>query len=1011
MKAGSVIRYFILIWMFHFMEQRLTYAQLPDFNVQHLDDGDGILTSNILKMVRDNKGFLWMLSPRYIQRFDGHSVKRFNAEGEDLLDIAADHNGKIWVSTQSGIKRFENDYKGFLDISIDYPSVVKLNVLQISDDNKVWVISGNGLFRYDPDTDSFRYHPIAGLEKQLFYRRIFRQSGSEFFIGDTHRLFAYNTRTGTVRSIPFLSVSAITPFSDDILWVTNSLLQVFEVNFKSGTVIPIHLSRFSPGLASGFLKIDAVIPVDHDNYLVNTNQGCFKYNRPAHWFTKATFHHYGTELPNNEINTSYFDNTGILWMLGLQGIIFFKPGEHTIGWLRGYNKEGNNWNNNVKAITGDHDGNIWMATAAGLSKLDIRSGTISSYHPENTASDVFLFPAIQGMVFDGKNLILGPGAGGPLIFNPATETFQKPVYPSGVEGQQLMKEVQKDYIYSIVSLAGGHHLVLADAHAYLITKDTYEISKVTFKGSDYILQTAVQELSGNLWIGTFKGLLYLDDRLNTLYSDSSFVPSNYISALLPVSRTVAWVGSVGVFEVTKTAGGLRKRKILPELDNQQITMLYRDQAGKIWIGADNGLYRYTENENKLEWFDIWDNVQNKQLNPGSLYRADDGTLFLGGKNGLNYFNPLRIESRHQNLNVLITAVTINQNDSLYPIYKTAQQKALLAGKPQRHLSENDVTEPLKLAWNQNSVEIEFVTAYFQNTQKLKYRYRLDGLDTGWVYNGTANKVRFSSLGSGKYTFSAAASFDGITWYETADPFLFTVFPPFWKRPWVVTLAGLMAVGIGYYLFRRRISAIRKQQASVYALKSRANSLEKEKAMVMYQSLKQQLNPHFLFNSLASLDSLIFVDQKLASKFLEGLSQTYRYILKNRDNELVDLGDEIRFAREYIGLQKARFQEGLVVNIAVEEQYYPFKIAPVTLQNLIENAIKHNIIADDDPLIIDIFVSADRLVVRNNLKRKKFVETSNRQGLQSMESLYQYLSSRKIEIIEEAGNFTVTIPLM
>ncbi len=1004
-----VIRYVTLLWMCCLLVSSGGYAQLPDFNVQFLDERDGIRTSNILKMVKDNHGFLWMLSPRYVQRFDGQNVKRFDVQGEDLLDIAADFQGNIWVSSQSGIKRYENDYKGFQEIRITGPLPVKLNVLQVTPDNQVWVISGKGLFRYDPPTDSFLHHPIPGMEQQLFYRRIFHRYGVEFFIGDTHQLFAYNTQTQTTRSIRFESVYAITPFSEDILWVTNARLQVFEVNFKTGTVVPIPMNRFYPKLASGFLRINAIVPFGKDNYLVNTSQGCFKYNRPAHTFTKATLYHYGSELANNEIFTSYFDKDGILWILGPQGIIFFRPGQHTIGWLRGYNKEGNDWNNTIKALAGDDAGNLWMATSTGLSGLNLKTGKIKSYHPESTPASVFQFPAIQGLVFDGTNLLLGPGAGGPLLFNPQTAAFKKPVYPHGEEGETLKKQVEQDYIYSIVTLASGDHLVLADTGCYLIEKDSYQLRQVTFTGADYILQTAAQDPSGHLWIGTFKGLLYLDAQLNTVYSDSSFSPNRFITALLPLNDTVTWAGSVGIFEVTKTAGGLLKKPILPELSKQQITMLYRDKAGKVWIGADNGLYRYTGNEDKLEWFDIWDNVQNRQLNPGSLYKASDGMLYLGGNNGLNYFNPQKIESRRQDLNVLITAVTINQDDSLYLMHKAELQKPLPVGKDGPGANDND--RFLELDWNQNSVEIEFVTAYFQNTQKLRYRYRMDGLDTGWVYNGTSNKVRFSSLLPGSYTFSVAASFDGISWHPGQHPFSFKISPPLWKRPWFIAFVLLTIISAGYYLFRRRIEAIRRQQANVYALQSRASSLEKEKALAMYESLKQQLNPHFLFNSLTSLDSLIFIDPKLASNFLEGLSRTYRYILKNRDNELVPLSEEISFAREYIALQKTRFQDGLLVNIAIDDEYIQLKIAPVTLQNLIENAIKHNILAEDNPLVIDIFTTGRQLVIRNKLNRKKFVETSNRQGLANMESLYQYLSSRKLEIIEEPETFTVIVPLV
>jgi len=114
---------------------------------------------------------------------------------------------------------------------------------------------------------------------------------------------------------------------------------------------------------------------------------------------------------------------------------------------------------------------------------------------------------------------------------------------------------------------------------------------------------------------------------------------------------------------------------------------------------------------------------------------------------------------------------------------------------------------------------------------------------------------------------------------------------------------------------------------------------------------------------------------------------------------------------YIGLQKTRFENGLEVNITVSKDDHHFRIVPVTLQNLIENAIKHNIIDNDNPLKIDIYVEDGYLVVRNNSQKKNFVETSNKQGLINLQSLYFYLSSQPVRINEDGKYFTIRIPLI
>ena len=124
-----------------------------------------------------------------------------------------------------------------------------------------------------------------------------------------------------------------------------------------------------------------------------------------------------------------------------------------------------------------------------------------------------------------------------------------------------------------------------------------------------------------------------------------------------------------------------------------------------------------------------------------------------------------------------------------------------------------------------------------------------------------------------------------------------------------------------------------------------------------------------------------------------------------------LQDELDFVKTFAELQKTRFKEGLEVNINVDEAMFNKYIAPVTLQNLVENAIKHNTADKDSPLVIDIFVDDNYVVVRNNLQRYRIVETSNKKGLASLQTLYRYYSEKQVEIKEDRHYFTVKIPLL
>lgn len=189
-------------------------------------------------------------------------------------------------------------------------------------------------------------------------------------------------------------------------------------------------------------------------------------------------------------------------------------------------------------------------------------------------------------------------------------------------------------------------------------------------------------------------------------------------------------------------------------------------------------------------------------------------------------------------------------------------------------------------------------------------------------------------------------------------------------------------------------------------------LKKEQMATQYESLKNQVNPHFLFNSLNALTNLVYEDQDQAAHFIRQLSKVYRYVLDTRSQELVTLKTELAFLDSYIFLQKIRFEEKLTVNIEVSG-FEQSMLPPIALQMLLENAIKHNTVAEEEPLTIDIHIeNGEFLVVRNNLQKKAIpVEASSGVGLSNIKSRYEFLSKKPVEVIETATEFIVKLPLI
>lgn len=189
------------------------------------------------------------------------------------------------------------------------------------------------------------------------------------------------------------------------------------------------------------------------------------------------------------------------------------------------------------------------------------------------------------------------------------------------------------------------------------------------------------------------------------------------------------------------------------------------------------------------------------------------------------------------------------------------------------------------------------------------------------------------------------------------------------------------------------------------------TLKRKNIQSQFESLKNQVNPHFLFNSLNALSSLVHTDPLKAEEFIDEFAKIYRYVLDIKDKVLVPLREEYHFIRSFIFLQQIRFEKNLQINFTIEEAQMFHFIPPLSLQELIENAIKHNEVSEENPLVIDIYTKGDVLVVRNNLQRRMQKIASTKTGLKNITERYQMLSSSKAIFHENESYFTVELPLI
>ncbi len=191
--------------------------------------------------------------------------------------------------------------------------------------------------------------------------------------------------------------------------------------------------------------------------------------------------------------------------------------------------------------------------------------------------------------------------------------------------------------------------------------------------------------------------------------------------------------------------------------------------------------------------------------------------------------------------------------------------------------------------------------------------------------------------------------------------------------------------------------------------SKSVRLEKDNIEAKYETLKTQINPHFLFNSLNSLITLVD-DNEEAVEYIQNLSEFLRYMLKSRDRELVLVREEVEIAKKYLDIQKSRFKENLKIEMDIPESAYHYSLPPLVLQMLIENSLKHNVISKDKPLDIKIRYEHETIYIENNLQKRANGQSTGH-GLNNIVERYKFFTSRAVKITETHRIFKVEIPLL
>jgi len=363
-----------------------------------------------------------------------------------------------------------------------------------------------------------------------------------------------------------------------------------------------------------------------------------------------------------------------------------------------------------------------------------------------------------------------------------------------------------------------------------------------------------------------------------------------------------------------------------------ITQVIEDDKGQIWLNTNLGLEVIDLSGKRFTNFSAKDGLST--LQPDYLIKTSSGDLMRVDFAGLHIFQPS----------------SVNRNKEIPPVYIN-------------HLQILNKTIPIyndtviHFAYNQNYISFEYVALNFTQSFKNRYAYRLKGLDKNWIDVGERRFTSYANIGAGTYTFQVKASNNEGIWNETPAQITLIISPPWWRTWWFYTLFALFIAGFIYAFMQYRISKIHIQQERVIQ-KHKATELE-------MQALRAQMNPHFIFNCLSSINGFILKNEsEPASDYLTKFSRLIRMVLTNSKKTFITLEDELEMLRLYLEMERLRFQYSFNYNLIFKNEIDPENIfiPPLLLQPFAENAIWHGLMHKQGQGHLEIALSLEEKIL-------------------------------------------------